>query len=87
MQLTPEILQKFAETAVKELTGIDRDIVSIYLCGSLVMGSNPLLGGTTDIDLVVIHSREPAIRREILRLILPFTADRSASSWAMLIRP
>jgi hypothetical protein len=68
MQLTPEILQKFAETTVKELVDIDRGIVSIYLCGSLVMGNNPLLGGTTDIDLVVIHSRQPDIRREILRL-------------------
>jgi hypothetical protein len=68
MQLTPEVLFQFAETAVKKLVDIDPSIVTAYLCGSTVLPGNPLLGGTTDIDIVLIHTREPQTEREILRL-------------------
>ena len=68
MQLTPEVLTKFAETTVAKLVQVDPSIVAAYLCGSAVLGTNPLLGGTTDIDVVLIHTGEPRVDREILRL-------------------
>jgi len=68
MQLTPEVLYQFAETAVKKLVEIDPSIMAAYLCGSAVLPGNPLLGGTTDIDIVLIHTQAPQIEREILRL-------------------
>ncbi|HBY08565.1 MAG TPA: hypothetical protein DEH22_12560 [Chloroflexi bacterium] len=68
MQLTPEVLQQFAETSVEKLVQVDSSIVAAYLCGSTVLPGNPLLGGTTDIDVVLIHTREPRLEREILRL-------------------
>ena len=68
MQLTPEILQQFAETTVKKLVKVDSSIMAAYLCGSAVQTGNPLLGGTTDIDIVLIHTIEPKIEREILQL-------------------
>ncbi len=42
-------------------------MISAYLCGSL-LGQAPLLGGTADIDLVIVHNGEPAARREIVHL-------------------
>jgi len=68
MQLTPEVLQQFAENAVQKLVQVDSSIVAAYLCGSAVQNKNPLIGGTTDIDLILIHSTEPQVKREILRL-------------------
>ncbi len=68
MQITPDILKQFAETTVEKITRGNFDIMSAYLRGSLALGDDPLLGGTTDIDLVFIHSDTPAIDREILRL-------------------
>jgi hypothetical protein len=68
MQLTPEVLQQFAETAVQKLVQVDSSIVAAYLCGSAVQTGNHLIGGTTDIDVILIHSTEPQVKREILRL-------------------
>jgi hypothetical protein len=68
MHLTPEVLQQFAETAIQKLVDDDPSIVSAYLCGSAVLPGNPLLGGTTDIDIVLIHTREPEQKREFQRL-------------------
>jgi hypothetical protein len=42
-------------------------LVSGYLIGSVANG-DPLLGGTADIDLVLIHSTQPAQHRETVRL-------------------
>ena len=68
MQLTPEVMQQFAETTVNQLVQVDPSIIAAYLCGSTVLEETPLLGGTTDIDIVLIHTTEPSIEREILRL-------------------
>ncbi|MFC1996271.1 hypothetical protein ACFLXI_01525 [Chloroflexota bacterium] len=68
MQLTPEVLQQFAESAVNKLVQVDPSIIAAYQCGSTVLDGSPLLGGTTDIDLVIIHTMAPNVEREILRL-------------------
>ena len=68
MQLTPEVLQQFAETAVEKLVQVDPSIIAAYLCGSAVQTGNPLIGGTTDIDIILIHTTEPQVKREVLRL-------------------
>lgn len=43
------------------------NLLSGYLIGSVATG-NPLLGGTADIDLVLIHEDHPPRQREIVRL-------------------
>ena len=68
MQLTPEILQKFTDTTVERLIKEDPGILAVYQCGSTLSPESPLLGGTTDIDVVFIHARTPETEREILRL-------------------
>ena len=52
MQITKEVLQKFADTTVEKLTRVDHTILAVYLTGSMVMEESPLLGGSADIDLV-----------------------------------
>lgn len=67
MRITPEILFKIARDTVTRRARSDRDLLSAYLHGS-VLDEEPLLGGTTDIDLVFIHHDEVVTRREIQRL-------------------
>jgi len=65
MQITTELLYKYAENTVKIFTRTDYSILAAYLTGSIVTEPTPFLGGTTDIDLVFIHIGSPEIRREI----------------------
>jgi hypothetical protein len=68
MQITKDILQKYANTTVEKLTRIDHTIIAVYMTGSMVTEESPLLGGAADIDLVFIHVGDPQLPREILRL-------------------
>jgi hypothetical protein len=68
MQITSESLNQYAESTVNRVTSENRNIIVAYMVGSVVMESNPLLGGTTDIDLVFIHSGDPPVEREIQAL-------------------
>lgn len=67
MRLTRESLLKVARDTAAQRARVSRRIVCIYLTGS-VLGQDPLLGGTTDIDLIFVHDSEPAQEREIVRL-------------------
>jgi hypothetical protein len=67
MRITPEILRKIARDTVAQRTRSDRDILAVYLQGSL-LSDNPLIGGTTDIDLFFIHNGETDKTREIVKL-------------------
>jgi hypothetical protein len=67
MRITPELLHKIARDTVNQRTRNNRDIIAVYLIGSL-LSEEPLLGGTADIDLVFIHNEEIDRQREIIRL-------------------
>ena len=67
MRITRDTLIKAARDNARQRAQADRRLVCIYLTGSL-LEDEPLLGGTTDIDLVVVHHSEPSVNREILRL-------------------
>ncbi len=67
MRVTRETLIKIARDTAAQRARVSRRIVCIYLTGS-VLGDSPLLGGTTDIDLIVIHDDEPVQKREVARL-------------------
>ena len=68
MQITPELLRKYADDAVEKLVGDDYNILAVYLTGTMVTGDTPFLGGTMDIDLVFIHLGQPQISREIQKV-------------------
>ncbi|MFN7037533.1 MAG: hypothetical protein ACK4SN_14335, partial [Bellilinea sp.] len=67
MRITLEALHKAARESAERYARRDRSLVCIYLTGSL-LGDEPLLGGTTDIDLIFVHTTLPPYGREIVRL-------------------
>jgi hypothetical protein len=66
VRITRETLIELARRETEQRAAIG-DIVSGYLIGS-VARDDPLLGGTTDIDLVLIHQGPPPETREVVRL-------------------
>ena len=67
MRITREILFKIARDTANKRARTDRDLLSIYLHGSLLT-EEPILGGTADIDLVFVHNDAVLTEREIQRL-------------------
>jgi hypothetical protein len=67
MRITPEILRKIARDTVTQRTRSNRDLLAVYLVGSLLT-DDPLIGGATDIDLVFIYNGDSPLDREIIRL-------------------
>lgn len=86
MRLTRETLIKIARDTAQQRVRVSRRIVSIYLTGS-VLEEEPLLGGTTDIDLVIIHDSEPLQEREIVRLTEEVHLDISHYPQALFHHP
>ena len=67
MRITRELLIRLAKENTQERAYNDKSILAAYLSGS-VLQDDPLLGGTTDIDLVFVHDRTPEHPREIKAL-------------------
>jgi len=74
MQANQEVLYKLARDYVARKTRGANDLVSVYLTGS-VLHDEPLLGGTTDIDLVVVHKEHPTVEREVQRVSYEVSFD------------
>jgi hypothetical protein len=74
MRITQELLIKFAQDYVSKHTRKPNDIVAVYLIGS-VLTPEPLIGGTTDIDLVMVHKEDPAVQREVQRVSYEISLD------------
>ena len=75
MRVTRQSLIRIAKESTQERVYNDRTIVAVYLTGSLVGEADPLLGGTADIDLVLVHDSQPGLTRQILRLTPDFHLD------------
>jgi hypothetical protein len=65
MRITREALINIAKETAQKRALSDPGLVAAYLTGSL-RTDNPFLGNSTDIDIVLVHSQEPAVRREIV---------------------
>lgn len=74
MRITHEALLKAARDFVSQRARTDRDLVAVYLVGSLLT-DEPLLGGTVDIDLVFVENHQPYQFREVVRLTTEVTID------------
>lgn len=74
MRITQELLRKLAQDHVSRRIHQETDIVAAYLTGS-VLTSEPLLGGTTDIDIVIVHEKDYFIEREIARVTNELSLD------------
>lgn len=94
MRITRDTLMKIARDTAAQRARQDRSLICIYLTGSLVFEDDILLGGTTDIDLVMIHDHEPAQEREFVRLsdevhldIAHYSQTRYARARALRLDP
>jgi hypothetical protein len=76
MRVTRESLIRIAKETVQERSYNNKDIVAAYLTGSLLT-EEPLLGGVTDIDLVLVTANKPPMTREIVALTPDFHLDIS----------
>ena len=57
MRVTRESLIRIAKETAQERAFNDRDIIAAYLTGSLVSSeTDPMLGGTADIDIIFVAS-------------------------------
>ncbi len=75
MRVTRETLIRIAKETAQERAFNDRDIIAAYLTGSLVGDTDPMLGGTADIDLILVHASTPMQKRELVKLTPDFHLD------------
>lgn len=87
MRVTRESLIRIAKETAQERAFNERDIIAAYLTGSLVSDADPMLGGTTDIDIIFVHLDEPKHRREFIKLTPDFHLDISHRAKAEFKRP
>lgn len=74
MRITRDLLINTAKETVKRATYGSHDLLCAYITGSLVY-PEPLIGGSTDIDLVYIHSVDAPVKREIVPLTDEYHLD------------
>ncbi len=74
MRITKDLLHQFATDTVKQHRRSEPDIHAAYLMGSL-LSETPLLGGTTDIDLVLVHKYYAPTERETASLTPEVSVD------------
>lgn len=74
MLITRELLVKFAREYVAKKLRQKADITAAFLTGS-VLTDDPLIGGCTDIDLVVVHKERPSQEREVQRVSYEISLD------------
>lgn len=74
MRINQEMLIKIAKEHVAKRARREKDLVAVYLTGSVSDG-DPLLGGSTDIDLIFVHKEEPPLKREVLRVTYEISLD------------
>lgn len=86
MRITRDILLKAARTAVTQRTMYNHHVICIYLTGSLLM-EEPLLGGTTDIDLFFIHDSDQPVQREVEKITEDIHLDIAHLSQAVFHQP
>jgi predicted nucleotidyltransferase len=86
MRINLEILQKIARDTVSKRTRTERDLLAVYLHGSLLTG-DPLLGGAADIDLFFIHNNSREAEREIVEMTEEVHLDISHHPRSLYTQP
>jgi len=87
MRVTRESLIRIAKETAQQRAFNERDLIAAYLTGALASDTDPLLGGTADIDIIFVHIEEPKHRREFVTLTPDFHLDISHRAKAEFKRP
>jgi hypothetical protein len=86
MRITTEMLFKLANDYIAQRSKTDRDIIAVYLQGSLLR-ENLTIGGTTDIDLFFLHTDLDREDREFVRITDEIHIDISHHPVSLYRRP
>ena len=86
MRITRDLLLSTAKETVKRATFGNHDLVCAYLTGSLVL-DDPLIGGSTDIDLIYVHNVDAPCSREIIPMADEFHLDITHYSQSVYSQP
>jgi len=86
MRITRDSLLKIARETADAYARRERDVVCIYLTGSLLQ-ETPMIGGAADIDLVVVHSNDPVVEREVVSINEDISLDIQHHSQARYQHP
>lgn len=74
MRITKDFLLKIAKDTISQRKRKEADLHGAYLMGS-ILDEEPLLGGTTDIDLMIVHKYFAPIKHEVLALTPDLSLD------------
>ncbi len=74
MRITRDLLLKITHNTIKQRKRTEPDLLAAYLVGSL-LDEEPLLGGLTDIDLVLVHKYQVPAEREVVQVTPDITLD------------
>jgi predicted nucleotidyltransferase len=85
VRITREKLIELARTEA-ERRAEREDVISAYLIGSVASGE-PLLGGSADVDLILIHVGDPPIEREMVALSADAHLDIGHHARALYAQP
>lgn len=86
MRITRDNLLKIARETADAYARHERDVVCIYLTGSLLQ-ETPMIGGSADIDLVIVHSNDPIVEREVVPVNEDISLDIQHHSQARYQHP
>ena len=86
MRITRDLLINTAKETVKRATFGSHDLSCVYITGSLIY-PEPLIGGSTDIDLVYIHSVDAPSCREIVPITDEYHLDICHLHQSMFSQP
>lgn len=74
MRITRDLLLNTAKDTVRQATYGSHDLTCAYITGSLLY-EDPLIGGTTDIDLIYVHAIDAPVEREIIPIVDEYHLD------------
>jgi hypothetical protein len=86
MRINLDILQKITRDTVAQRIRTERDLLAIYLHGSLLSG-DPILGGAADIDLFFVHNNSFEQEREIVPVTEEIHLDISHHPRSLYTQP
>lgn len=74
MRITRDALLKIAKDTAEKTFAPDRNATAVFLVGSM-LSEDPFMGGSADVDLLVIYQGNPPAEREITKLSNDFHID------------
>lgn len=86
MRITRDALLKIAKDTTEKTFAPNKNVTAVFLLGSM-LSDNPFIGGTTDVDLLVIYNGEPPDTQEIIKLSNDFHVDIRYESASVYAQP